>query len=54
MTLGEHNIKDQEFTTVELIDILNHPQYDEFNGQYDFSILTLAEKVSFRKEHTRK
>jgi len=45
--LGEHNIKDQEFYTVELIDILNHPQYDEFNGQYDFSILTLAEKVIF-------
>jgi len=45
VSLGEHNIKDQEFTIVKVTDILNHPQYNGW--KYDISILTLEEKVIF-------
>ena len=53
MSLGEHNIKDQEFNIVKVTDILNHPQYNAGTMKYDFSILTLEEKVSFRKEQIK-
>ena len=53
VSLGEHNIKDQEFNIVKVTDILNHPQYNAGTMKYDFSILTLEEKVSFRKEQIK-
>merc|ERR1712198_196125 len=47
VSLGEHNIKDQEFNIVKVTDILNHPQYNAGTMKYDFSILTIEEKVIF-------
>ena len=53
VSLGEHNIKDQEFTIVKVTDIRNHPQFNKMTTKHDFSILTLEEKVSFRKEQNK-
>merc|ERR1719510_1764001 len=45
--LGEHSINDNSFTRVKISAITDHPDYNRGTLDNDFSILTLAEPVSF-------
>ena len=45
--LGEHNIADDEFNRVDVAEIINHPNYDSQTVDNDFSILRLANPVTF-------
>merc|ERR1719510_2303210 len=45
--VGEHSINDNTFTRVSLSAITDHPDYNSGTLDNDFSILTLAEPVSF-------
>ena len=45
--LGEHRIDDGNFNRVKISAINDDPLYDDNSFQYDFSILTLAEPVTF-------
>merc|ERR1719510_1386903 len=45
--VGEHSINDNSFTRVKISAITDHPDYNRGTLDNDFSILTLAEPVSF-------
>ena len=48
--LGEHNIADDEFNSVDVAEIINHPDYNNETVDNDFAILRLANPVNFTKE----
>ena len=48
--LGEHNIADDEFNSVDVAEIINHPDYNNETVDYDFAILRLANPVNFTNE----
>ena len=50
MLLGEHRIDDNSFTRVKISSIKNHPEYSDITLDNDFSILTLAEEVTFSRK----
>jgi len=47
VVLGEHDIDDYQNYRVSVSNILDDPLYDSVTTQYDFSILTLAQPVTF-------
>merc|ERR1712060_355496 len=48
--LGEHRIDDNSFSRVKISSIMNHPEYSDITVDNDFSILTLAEEVTFSRK----
>ena len=46
MIVGDHRIDDRKITKVDVIDVLNHPEYDSQRYLNDYSILTLADQVN--------
>jgi len=48
--LGEHRIDDNSFSRVKISAITDHPDYNDDTFDNDFSILTLAEPVTFTQE----
>ena len=45
--LGEHNIGDEEYTRVDIAEVLDHPDYNSDTLDNDYAILRLANNVSF-------
>ena len=45
--LGEHRIDDNSYTIMPIKKITDDPKYNNNNFKYDFSILELAEPVTF-------
>ena len=48
--LGEHNIADDEFNSVDVAEIINHPDYNNETLDNDFAVLRLANPVNFTNE----
>jgi secreted trypsin-like serine protease len=45
--IGEHDINDDEFTRVKVVKIIQDPNWNPETADYDYSILELAEAVTF-------
>ena len=45
--LGEHRIDDNSYTIMPIKKITDDPKYNNNNFKYDYSILELAEPVTF-------
>ena len=48
--LGEHNVADNEFTSVDVAEIINHPNYDSRTTDNDYAILRLENRVTFNNK----
>jgi len=48
--LGEHNVADNEFTRVDVAEIINHPNYDSRTTDNDYAILRLENRVTFNNK----
>jgi len=51
VVIGAHNIADSELNSVDIAEIINHPNYEPHNSHNnDYSILRLAKPVTFTKK----
>merc|ERR1712110_317391 len=48
--VGEYNIGDEEYTRVDIAEVLDHPNYNSDTLDNDYAILRLANPVSFTNE----